>query len=481
MVFFLGFATDWSTTSILLTHAWIHWATRGLYAGYRRAILSTQVDDMFLTTAIYSGGLFRIEAADLAAHISWMATVNAKLPTGSNYTIEVGHNGNGNIGSSYDLDSQENGPLCGSGPIQYDFQPSVAAEYVKPPGTGTSLWPSSAGEYPFSEECVVLDPLQNWWATDENRDAFMHVSHTFTHESEDQATYFDVSKEITWNQAWLAQLGISWAFYFSGKGLIPPAITGLHNGDALRAWSDNGIVNAVGDNTRKVLLNANNEHWPLITTVSGDNFAGVYITPRWASNIYYNCDTTACDVAEWIAIAQGSGTITDLLTLEKSTNTRHLFSLHHDPYMFHQANMRQADVQTTIAPGGGLTAKSGQWSLLQMWVETVLGEFVRVVNWPIISLKHDDLAASFAQRMARDKCKPVMTLNVDTSQKIITGLTISSSTNSCSAPIPVTVPGKVRDAKGFVTEQLNPQDPLTIWVPLTGSAVSLTFSVPISW
>tara|TARA_R110002060_G_scaffold60748_5_gene70309 strand:+ start:150 stop:401 length:252 start_codon:yes stop_codon:yes gene_type:complete len=83
-------------------------------------------------------------------------------------------------------------------------------------------------------------------------------------------------------------------------------------------------------------------------------------------------------VAEWIAIAQGSGTITDLLTLEKSTNTRHLFSLHHDPYMFHQANMRQADVQTTIAPGGGLTAKSGQWSLLQMWVETVLGEFVRV-------------------------------------------------------------------------------------------------------
>lgn len=53
---------------------------------------------MFLTTAIYSGGLFRIEAADLAAHISWMASVNAKLPAGSNYTIEVGHNGNGNIG-----------------------------------------------------------------------------------------------------------------------------------------------------------------------------------------------------------------------------------------------------------------------------------------------------------------------------------------------------------------------------------------------
>jgi len=129
MVFFLGFATDWSTTSILLTHAWIHWATRGLcenqipreqICANRHQMLATdepffplkvrgdvclaedlltrKVDDMFLTTAIYSGGLFRIEAADLAAHISWMATVNAKLPTGSNYTIEVGHNGNGNIG-----------------------------------------------------------------------------------------------------------------------------------------------------------------------------------------------------------------------------------------------------------------------------------------------------------------------------------------------------------------------------------------------
>ncbi|KAK0106108.1 hypothetical protein ONS95_004612 [Cadophora gregata] len=481
MVFFLGFATDWSTTSILLTHAWIHWATRGLYAGYRRAMLSTQVDDMFLTTAIYSGGLFRIEPADLAAHISWMASVNAKLPVGSNYTIEVGHNGNGNIGSSYDLDGQEDGLVCGTGPIQYDSQASAAAEYVKPLGTGTSLWPLNAGNYSYSKACAVLDPLQNWWVTDKNRDAFMHVSHTFTHESEDEATYFDVSKEITWNQAWLAQLGISSVPHFSEKGLIPPAITGLHNGDALRAWSDSGLVNAVGDNTRQALLNPNNEHWPLITTASGDNFAGINITPRWASNIYYNCDTTACDVAEWKAIAQGSGTITDLLTLEKATNTRHLFSLHHDPYMFHQANMRQADVQTTTIPGGGLTAKSGKWSLLQMWVETVLGEFVRVVNWPIISSKHDDIAASFSQRMTRDKCKYIMTLNIDTSQKIITGLTISSSTNSCTAPIPVTVPGKVRDTKGFVTEQLNTQDPLTIWVPLTGSAVSLTFSVPISW
>jgi hypothetical protein len=43
---------------------------------------------------------------------------------------------------------------------------------------------------------------------------------------------------------------------FSSKGLIPPAITGLHNGDAIKAWHDAGIQNVVGDNTRPSLMNS---------------------------------------------------------------------------------------------------------------------------------------------------------------------------------------------------------------------------------
>jgi hypothetical protein len=82
-------------------------------------------------------------------------------------------------------------------------------------------------------------------------------------------------------------VGLAAASKFS-TGIIPPAITGLHNGDALRAWSDRGITNVVGDNTRPVLLNPVNEYWPLITTVAANGFAGMQITPRWATNIYYN-------------------------------------------------------------------------------------------------------------------------------------------------------------------------------------------------
>ena len=111
---------------------------------------------------------------------------------------------------------------------------------------------------------------------------------TFTHEDQNNATFFDVYREITWNQEWLSHVGIANAKRFSEKGLVPPAITGLHNADALRAWATNGITQVVGDNTRPALLNQQNEFWPVITTVEENGYDGVQITPRWSTNIYYN-------------------------------------------------------------------------------------------------------------------------------------------------------------------------------------------------
>jgi hypothetical protein len=52
MVFFIPFATDWNAGSNVLQHSWIHWATRGVYTGYRRLYFSTQIDDMFLIIPI---------------------------------------------------------------------------------------------------------------------------------------------------------------------------------------------------------------------------------------------------------------------------------------------------------------------------------------------------------------------------------------------------------------------------------------------
>lgn len=387
LAIFSSLDTTWSPTSNYIQHAWITWITRGLYSGYRRVNLNTQIDDMFLETDIYSpnGTTFRVRVGDLAATASWITDVNAKLNTGSEYFPEVGHNGNGNIEAADDTTNGDS--ACNGGAIEYGDIIDTPLEFKKPLGTGTNMWPSTPTVYDWTTNCTDLDSLKVWWATAENRDKFAHISHTFTHEEQDNATYSDVYKEISFNIAWLNQTGISSASRFTLHGIIPPAITGLHNGDALQAWYDNGVVNCVGDNTRPVLLNQENDMWPYITTNDSDGFAGMQVNPRWATRIYYNCHSANCTTEEWINTSAGSGDFYDLIAVEKQDTMRHLFGLHHDPYMFHQANLRQTDVdELTI---NGVTAK---YSLFQAWVETMVQEFVRLADWPVISLKHQDVS-----------------------------------------------------------------------------------------
>jgi hypothetical protein len=164
--------------------------------------------------------------------------------------------------------------------------------------------------------------------------AFAYKAHSnlrSSHMDLTNATYSDTAKEITFNQAWLKQVGLDTAARWSGSGIIPPAITGLHNADALRAWKENGIINVVGDNTRPPLLNKDHPFWVYNTTVEANGYAGINVMPRWASVIYYNCDLPACTLQEWIDTSGGKGTFDDLITLARDTGVRNLFGLHWDP------------------------------------------------------------------------------------------------------------------------------------------------------
>lgn len=472
MAFFIGFDTTWSATSNYLQHAWITWITRGLYAGYRRVNLNTQIDDMFLESDIYypNGTTFRIRNEDMDNVRDWIKTINAKMNAGSNYFPEVGHNGNGNIENASNTDAGYT--ACNNGGIEYDSPPDTPLEFEKPLGTGTNLWPNKPTTYTWTTACTQRDPLLLWWTTPANLNSFASISHTFTHEEQNNATYSDIYKEISFNQAWLKQNGIDQATHFTANGIIPPAITGLHNGDALRAWWDNGIKNCVGDNTRPALLNTQNAMWPYFTVVSTDGFAGMQVNPRWATRIYYNCDTPACTVAEWIATSAGSGTFDDLLATEKADTMRHLFGLHHDPYMFHQANLRNADV-TPITING----VSAKYSIFQAWVETQVQEFVRLAEWPLVTLKHADMSAQFLARYNRDACG--YSLSYTISNQKITAVTVSANGNTCSEAIPVTFPAAPTNTLGFTTEQLG-SDPTTVWVKLSGSPITFTLSSPVA-
>ena len=144
-----------------------------------------------------------------------------------------------------------------------------------------------------------------------------------------------------------------------------------------------------------------------------------------------------------------------------------------DRFMFHQANLRQDDAPSTVVNG-----ESQQLSMFQIWVEVILTELTRLVDWPVITLKHDDMSKTFADRMTRDMCNPKMTYDYSSDGNSITGVTVRADGNSCAAPIPVTFPGAASTG-GFRTEQIG-NDPLTVWAELSGSPVSFSLSQPIS-
>ena len=471
MVWFTGWATEWSPSSNFLQHAYIHWMTRGLFLGARKTYLSTQIDDVHLTTAMYSPSdkKFRLRPTDLVSHVAWTKDINSRMPAGSDYFIELGHNGNGDIIQSVSVAGSECDP---NNAIYYDFPPATALEYQKPLGMGVDLWPSTPGQYSWSLACALYDDLAAWFTTPANRDAFAHVSHTFTHLPQNNITYSDAEKEIVFNQAWLRQIGIDQG-RFSPKSLIPPAITGLHNGDAIRAWVTSGITSAVGDNSRPVLLNTN-VHWPLTTSSEQNGYSGLTVVPRWPTAIYFDCDLPDCTLQEWKDTASGQGTFDDLLTFERTTTSRYLLGLRKDGYMFHQANMRQSDVETLT-----VGSQTGQLSLLQAWTETVVQEMTRLTNWPILAQKQDDLAQKFKDRMARDQCSPKLSYTYSDDGLSIIAVTMTANSNSCGTAIPVTLPGGSATASGKATADKVGSEPVIMWVELSGSAVRLDLPSPV--
>jgi hypothetical protein len=415
---------------------------------------------------------FRLRPADLTAHVTWMKNINGRMPSGSNYFVELGHNGNGDIIQAVAVENTICNP---DDAIWYDYPPDAPQEFQKPLGSGVDNWPATPATYTWSLACAKRDALASWFMTAANRDAFAHVSHTFTHLPQNNLTFSDANKEIVFNQAWLRQVGIANGNKFSPKGLIPPAITGLHNGDAIRAWITNGIVNAVGDNSRPVLLSPYNQHWPLVSNVSNNGYAGLNIIPRWPTTIYWNCDLPACTLKEWQDTASGKGEFPDLLTFERNSASRYLLGLRHDSYMFHQANLRQSDVDS-ITVG----SQSGKLSLIMAWTETVVQEMTRLTNWPIQSKKHDDLAQVFIDRMARDNCNPKLSYTYSNDGKTITAVTVTSTGNKCGTTIPVTFPGNTPTTSGKATSDKVGSEPVIMWATLSGSAVKFTLPTPVA-
>ncbi|KAH8684072.1 hypothetical protein BGZ61DRAFT_480347 [Ilyonectria robusta] len=477
-VWFMSWAPAWSLTSAFLEHSHIHWMTRGLFLGKRKIHLGVQIDDVQLSTEPYfPAGLedVKITTDDLEAHILWQNDLAGRLPAGSEFWLELGHNGNGDLIDATAVEGAED--ICNPPEaVDYEYLPDPPHEWLKPIGSGEDQWPASFAEYSWTEECAALDDFAAWFMVPENRDQFGHISHTFTHLNLNNATYKDTAREIRFNQAWMKQLGIDQGIRYSPNGIIPPQITGLFNGDALKAWLDNDILYVVGDNTRPQTRYTDNPYWPLITTTEANGYDGVVVIPRFATRIYYNCHTPACNLEEWIVTSAGTGDFYNLLKVEKESVIRNLLMLQSDPYMFHQANMYMNEEPLTIGD------QTGSMSLVRAWTETVVQQLMALTNWPIKSITQDDMAHYFLDRKTVDLCNPKLSYAFTEDGTSIKSVTVTADGNTCGKPIPVTIPsGSASASGGSVSSDVVGTEPPIQWVTLSGEPVTLTLSTPVAF
>ncbi|KAJ3327860.1 hypothetical protein HDU93_001780, partial [Gonapodya sp. JEL0774] len=373
-----------------------------------------------------------VRPEDIAQIYAWQDDLNSRLPAGSNFKLEFAINGNGILGNI-------SSPLL----IQLGTPPVVSSTYAKPLGTGTSLWPAS---YSTSWTNLGADPLFAFFtASQANQNRVNWLTHTFTHESLDSATTYDVAQEIQVNVKMAQTMGLVGQSWWSPGSIITPAITGLFNGDALSVFTANGIVTAVGDNSRSALV-PSNKYLDWVSTQASSNFDGFHVIPRQPAEVYYTSDTVTQNVQIYNSIYSsqlGTSNWTQILDREVARVVPMLMSLRHDPHMFHQANLRNID-QPIVTVGG----KTGRLSLLQQWVEAIVAKYTATVTWPIQGLKMDDLALLYRERESRETCGISTTLNVATG--VVSSVTVKT-TNACK--VGVTLPPGVTPASGSWTTE----------------------------
>ncbi|HSY39855.1 MAG TPA: hypothetical protein VLA79_10015, partial [Polyangia bacterium] len=169
-----------------LAYGLVSWATRGLFIGERHVYAMPQIDDLFLSSAIYTGGVYRITDADMQAFADWQTATRAN-------------------------------------PLTAGFRTAWACN-----GAGSSSRPGD----PLTAKAVALGPTFEW------------INHTWDHPVLDALSYADVLQEFSQNDQYLRGLGL---MPYATINAVTPNISGLGSADAMRAIHDTGIQQIVSD------------------------------------------------------------------------------------------------------------------------------------------------------------------------------------------------------------------------------------------
>jgi hypothetical protein len=461
-----------SIIAFYISHFWINWTSYGIVNGFRRLYLGVQVDDYFADNVVnellQEDRSFRTSVDDMKGIAEWQNTLADRMPKGSFYRTELAMN-------SIPI-------LVAAEHKQYEIRNwNLTAQedaYIKPLNEiGDQRW-SGNEDTDWDPEALRKDPLYEYFAKNsETQDDFFWLTHTFSHENLDYASKFDVENEIGLNIKMANEnyLDLYEKEWFSKNSIVCPEISGLHNGHCLEAFNEYNVIYGVGDTSRADITNMTNPYIPMMTTMATSNFEGFMIIPRQPTQVYWDIDTVEGTEKYYNNFYKTDATWSQILDREALHVTKLFLQLRHDPYMFHESNLRNADFPVITMNGA-----SGHYGLLQQWVERIIEEVTKYVDWPIISLKMDDLAKSYIKRMDRIKCNPEYKIVVNDDTHIIESVEIAAS-GECEIPLFISRGGEIDTTTVDSIEQVG-NDPKTAWIKLTGGVPrSVKFVGEVSW
>ena len=209
--------------------------------------------------------------------------------------------------------------------------------------------------------------------------AFAYISHTWDHADLTVMSYPDALVEFSRNDQTLQALGLQ---PYATENLVTPGITGLDNPNAMLAAAAAGVRQLVSDTS----------------VAGGDNpspnagFCNALVPsilelPRTPTNLFFDVSLPDEWATEYAVLLKTTATYDQMIAKESQTLAGYLLSGNLDPWMFHQANIRDI--------GGG-------HSLLSDLLGAALDRYLAAGTFPVLSPTMDELATLVLARMSLD-------------------------------------------------------------------------------
>ena len=314
-----------------LTHAQVlgydlvRWVTRGLFLGERKAYMSPQIDDLFLANTMWT--------PDTPCGTPIDSTTAEFRMARSDYRALI------------------------------DWQKALRS---KPLTANVKLtWAFNGwGAYTSEYKPDSLTPIASSTAPQ-----FHFVSHTWDHPMLDTSTVDEVKAQLGYNNYMAAYLGLG----ADPRALVTPNVSGLKNPNVMKTAYALGVRYVVTDTSQPGYNNPTPN-----TGLYSPLAPGVFMIPRYPTNLYFNVSTPEEWTAEYNCMygPQGNNfwgrdlTYAEILDNVSETWLSYLLNGDLNPLMFHQPNTRAYD---------------GVHSLLGDLIDLTVTKYGNLVKFPILS------------------------------------------------------------------------------------------------